>query len=72
MAKEVFKDPITDKGKASKKGRLTVQLASETKGFAEADKYKPRQGDKGVAGGTGFLHYSANGKIAWAPRFLYM
>lgn len=62
-ANEVFKDPITDKGKASKKGRLTVQKASETTGFKDADKYKPRQGDKGVAGGTGFLHYSADGKI---------
>jgi len=61
--REVFKDPITDKGKASKKGRLTVQLASETTGFKDADKYKPRQGDKGVAGGTGFLHYSTDGKI---------
>lgn len=63
VAKEVFKDPITDKGKASKKGRLTVQKASETTGFSDADKYKPRQGDKGVAGGTGFLHYSADGKL---------
>lgn len=63
VAKEVFKDPITDKGKASKKGRLTVQRAAETTGFAEADKYKPRQGDKGTAGGTGFLHYSADGQI---------
>ncbi|CAE7412115.1 Nampt [Symbiodinium pilosum] len=60
--REVFKDPITDKGKASKKGRLTVQLASETKGFKDSDKYKPRQGDKGTAGGTGFLHYSADNK----------
>ena len=25
------------------------------------------QGDKGVAGGTGFLHYSADGKLVWAP-----
>merc|ERR1719390_50443 len=29
-ASDVFKDPITDKGKASKKGRLTLQLASDT------------------------------------------
>merc|ERR1719215_2042601 len=52
--REVFKDPITDKGKASKKGRLTLQLASETTGFTEADKYKPRGDDAdGVPGGTG-------------------
>ena len=25
------------------------------------------QGDKGVAGGTGFLHYGADGKLVWAP-----
>merc|ERR1719171_1375734 len=31
-------------------------------GFTDADKYQPRQGDDGVAGGTGFLHYSADGK----------
>ena len=29
-------DPITDKGKASKKGRLTVQKADETQGRDEA------------------------------------
>ena len=32
-----FKDPITDKGKASKKGRLTLQLASDSS-FSDADK----------------------------------
>jgi len=62
VAREVFKDPITDSGKASKKGRLTLQLASETTGFTEADKYKPRDGANGVAGGTGSLHYSPDGK----------
>merc|ERR1719331_143730 len=44
-AREVFKDPITDSGKASKKGRLTLQLAEDAAAFGEADKYKPRQGD---------------------------
>ncbi|CAJ1433117.1 unnamed protein product [Effrenium voratum] len=62
-AREVFKDPITDKGKASKKGRLTVMKAADVSGFKDSDKYKPRQGDKGIAGGTGFLHYSADNKI---------
>merc|ERR1740130_30817 len=57
-AREVFKDPITDSGKASKKGRLTLQLAEETTGFTDADKYVPRQGDDGIVGGTGFLHYT--------------
>merc|ERR1719335_220092 len=60
--REVFKDPITDKGKASKKGRLTLQLASDATGFSEDDKYKPRAGDDGVPGGTGFLHYTPDGK----------
>jgi len=62
QANLVFKDPITDKGKASKKGRLTLQLASETTGFADTDKYQPRQGDSGVPGGTGFLHFTPDGK----------
>eukprot|EP00929_Paragymnodinium_shiwhaense_P022996 TRINITY_DN14508_c0_g1_i1.p1 TRINITY_DN14508_c0_g1~~TRINITY_DN14508_c0_g1_i1.p1 ORF type:complete len:550 (-),score=138.57 TRINITY_DN14508_c0_g1_i1:540-2189(-) len=60
-ATDVFKDPITDKGKASKKGRLTLQLASETTGFSEDDKYKPRADDNGTPGGTGFLHYTPCG-----------
>eukprot|EP00812_Abedinium_dasypus_P015750 NODE_93_length_2143_cov_318.977969.p1 GENE.NODE_93_length_2143_cov_318.977969~~NODE_93_length_2143_cov_318.977969.p1 ORF type:complete len:527 (+),score=147.79 NODE_93_length_2143_cov_318.977969:43-1623(+) len=62
VPRDVFKDPITDQGKVSKKGRLTLQLASETTGYAEADVYKPRQGADGVAGGTGFLHYTPCGK----------
>eukprot|EP00434_Breviolum_minutum_P036778 symbB.v1.2.032601.t1/scaffold3933.1/size58575/11 len=62
QAREVFKDPITDKGKASKKGRLTVQKAEETQGRDE-DRYKPRQDENGIAGGEGFLHYSADGKF---------
>eukprot|EP00440_Ansanella_granifera_P074322 gb/GFBE01080654.1/.p1 GENE.gb/GFBE01080654.1/~~gb/GFBE01080654.1/.p1 ORF type:complete len:586 (+),score=164.51 gb/GFBE01080654.1/:1-1758(+) len=62
-ATEVFKDPITDKGKASKKGRLTFQLAKDLgEGFTDEDKYKPRDGEDGIAGGTGFLHYSADGQ----------
>lgn len=61
-AREVFKDPITDSGKASKKGRLTLQLAEDAAAFGEADKYKPRQGDDGVQGGTGFLHFTPDGK----------
>jgi len=59
--RDVFKDPITDKGKASKKGRLTLQLAADTNGFTEEDKYKPRSEDSGVPGGTGFLHYTPDG-----------
>jgi len=62
QAREVFKDPITDKGKASKKGRMTVQRAEETQG-REEDRYKPRQDENGIAGGEGFLHYSADGKF---------
>jgi len=61
--REVFKDPITDKGKASKKGRLTLQKASDTTGFTDDDKYKPRGGDGGVPGGTGFLHPTPCGKF---------
>jgi len=61
-SREVFKDPITDGGKASKKGRLTLQLKAETTGFSDADNYKPRQGDDGTAGGTGFLHPTPDGK----------
>merc|ERR1719218_148116 len=62
----VFKDPITDKGKASKKGRLTLQLASETTGFSDDDKYKPRADENGTPGGTGFLHYTPDGKYVTA------
>jgi len=60
-ARDVFKDPITDGGKASKKGRLTLQLADETP-YDPADIYQPRDGTDGVKGGTGFLHFSAGGK----------
>merc|ERR1712100_134690 len=63
-SREVFKDPITDSGKASKKGRLTLMTAEDAAamGFTDADKYQPRQGDDGTAGGTGFLHYTADNK----------
>jgi len=61
QARDVFKDPITDKGKASKKGRLTLQKAEDAAHFSEEDKYKPRQGEDGVPGGTGFLHYTPCG-----------
>ena len=27
------------------------------------DRYKPRQDENGIAGGEGFLHYSADGKF---------
>jgi len=60
-AREVFKDPITDKGKASKKGRLTLQKVADTPGLNDADKYKPRTDDGGVPGGTGFLHFTPCG-----------
>mmetsp|Transcript_55223 Transcript_55223/g.131638 ORF Transcript_55223/g.131638 Transcript_55223/m.131638 type:complete len:544 (-) Transcript_55223:147-1778(-) len=50
----VFKDPITDPGKASKKGRLTLQLASESSFPADA-MYKSSK-DSGVAGGMGYVH----------------
>jgi len=64
-AREVFKDPITDSGKASKKGRLTLQKTEDVAamGCTDADKYKPRAGDDGVLGGTGFLHYTPDGKM---------
>eukprot|EP00929_Paragymnodinium_shiwhaense_P030971 TRINITY_DN1744_c2_g1_i1.p2 TRINITY_DN1744_c2_g1~~TRINITY_DN1744_c2_g1_i1.p2 ORF type:complete len:773 (+),score=207.43 TRINITY_DN1744_c2_g1_i1:83-2401(+) len=63
QARDVFKDPVTDNGKASKKGRLTLQLASECTGFMEEDVYMPRQGPHGVKGGTGCLHFSKDGEL---------
>lgn len=60
--RNVFKDPITDLGKASKKGRMTLQLASELTGFTDEDKYQPRSGSSGELGGTGCLHYTPDGK----------
>eukprot|EP00437_Effrenium_voratum_P049506 CAMPEP_0181525966 /NCGR_PEP_ID=MMETSP1110-20121109/69240_1 /TAXON_ID=174948 /ORGANISM="Symbiodinium sp., Strain CCMP421" /LENGTH=801 /DNA_ID=CAMNT_0023656787 /DNA_START=50 /DNA_END=2452 /DNA_ORIENTATION=+ len=61
-SREVFKDPLTDDGKASKKGRLTLQLASDIPSYAPEDVYQPRQGPDGVKGGTGHLHFSPDGK----------
>jgi len=61
-AREVFKDPVTDNGKASKKGRLTLQLASDVEGYIEEDLYKSRDGPDGVKGGTGFLHFTPDGR----------
>lgn len=52
--RDVFKDPITDPGKASKKGRLALQKASETQ-FDESELYKSSK-DSGVPGGTGAYH----------------
>merc|ERR1719238_2010115 len=46
--RDVFKDPKTDKGKASKKGRLTLQKEDTLSGFTAEDDYKPRQGDDGI------------------------
>merc|ERR1712216_1059889 len=45
-------------GALLQKGKLTLQLVSETTGFSEADKYKARDGEGGTPGGTGFLHYA--------------
>jgi nicotinamide phosphoribosyltransferase len=61
--REVFKDPITDNGKASKKGRLTLQHASDITTYAPEDIYVPRQGADGVKGGTGYLHFTPDGKF---------
>jgi len=61
-AREVFKDPITDDGKASKKGRLTLQLASDITSYALEDIYVSRQGENGTKGGTGYLHFTPDGK----------
>jgi len=61
-AREVFKDPLTDDGKASKKGRLTLQLASDIVSYSPEDVYKSRQGPDGVKGGTGYLHFTPDGK----------
>eukprot|EP00933_Yihiella_yeosuensis_P020049 TRINITY_DN16173_c0_g1_i1.p1 TRINITY_DN16173_c0_g1~~TRINITY_DN16173_c0_g1_i1.p1 ORF type:complete len:768 (+),score=205.11 TRINITY_DN16173_c0_g1_i1:77-2380(+) len=62
VARDVFKDPITDNGKASKKGRLTLQRASDITTYSPEDIYVPRQGPDGVKGGTGYLHFTPDGK----------
>eukprot|EP00927_Polykrikos_kofoidii_P030218 TRINITY_DN26031_c0_g1_i1.p1 TRINITY_DN26031_c0_g1~~TRINITY_DN26031_c0_g1_i1.p1 ORF type:complete len:528 (+),score=94.95 TRINITY_DN26031_c0_g1_i1:76-1659(+) len=50
----VFKDPITDQGKASKKGRLTLQRIADTEVRSE-DLYQSSAAS-GVPGGCGFVH----------------
>merc|ERR1712190_411938 len=50
----VFKDPITDQGKVSKKGRLTLQKASDTP-FEESDLYQSSS-EARVPGGKGPIH----------------
>lgn len=50
----VFKDPITDPGKVSKQGRLTLQKVSDTE-FTDADKYVSSK-ESGVDGGKGHIH----------------
>jgi len=50
----VFKDPITDPGKASKKGRLTLQKTAQTQ-IPPNELYKSSAESK-VAGGTGSYH----------------
>jgi len=50
----VFKDPITDQGKASKKGRLTLQKLSDTN-VPSGEKYVGSV-DSGIAGGKGAYH----------------
>jgi nicotinamide phosphoribosyltransferase len=53
-AAPVFKDPITDPGKISKKGRLTLQNAANTS-IPAGEEYKSSAETK-VAGGTGSYH----------------
>jgi nicotinamide phosphoribosyltransferase len=53
-ASPVFKDPITDPGKASKKGRLTLQKAKDTT-IPESEKYVSSK-DSNTPGGKGAYH----------------
>lgn len=50
----VFKDPATDPGKASKKGRLTVQKVQDTN-ISPNELYKSSK-DAGTPGGRGIYH----------------
>merc|ERR1719181_2457342 len=50
----VFKDPITDPGKSSKKGRLTLQKVSQTN-VPSSDKYVASK-DCQIPGGKGVYH----------------
>jgi len=54
VPRPVFKDPITDPGKASKKGRLTLQRAADTP-HTSADLYQSSK-MSGVPGGKGHIH----------------
>ena len=53
-ARPVFIDPITDPGKASKKGRLTLQKAADTS-YEDGDCYVS-SAVSGVPGGKGHIH----------------
>jgi len=53
-ARPVFKEPISDPGKASKKGRLTLQAKADTV-IDEAELYKSSK-DTGIPGGQGCFH----------------
>ena len=44
--------------------------ASTGRGCLMSKRTDPGQGDKGTAGGTGFLHYSADNK--YAPRLTWL
>eukprot|EP00408_Alexandrium_pacificum_P066149 CAMPEP_0171169642 /NCGR_PEP_ID=MMETSP0790-20130122/8315_1 /TAXON_ID=2925 /ORGANISM="Alexandrium catenella, Strain OF101" /LENGTH=525 /DNA_ID=CAMNT_0011634487 /DNA_START=83 /DNA_END=1660 /DNA_ORIENTATION=- len=50
----VFKDPVTDPGKASKKGRLTLQKAADTT-YEESEVYRSSS-SSGIPGGAGSIH----------------
>merc|ERR1719359_1525139 len=54
----VFKDPITDSGKSSKKGRLTLQEVSKTN-IPANDKYIASKDCK-IPGGKGAYHVYGN------------
>merc|ERR1711988_1680540 len=54
------KDPVTDPGKASKKGRLSLHKKKDIKGeIKPADLYKS-SAESGVPGGTSFIHMSGD------------
>mmetsp|Transcript_35370 Transcript_35370/g.77388 ORF Transcript_35370/g.77388 Transcript_35370/m.77388 type:complete len:524 (+) Transcript_35370:96-1667(+) len=61
QGRDVFKDPVTDNGKVSKMGRMTLQKVSDCPDLKEEDRYKARSEQNPTPGGTGFLHYSKDG-----------
>mmetsp|Transcript_57973 Transcript_57973/g.101581 ORF Transcript_57973/g.101581 Transcript_57973/m.101581 type:complete len:659 (+) Transcript_57973:82-2058(+) len=63
-ARPVFKDPITDPGKASKKGRLTLQLASETP-MTQEELYKG-SAETNTLGGIGCYHWNGGDYVTVA------